>query len=142
MQPKVISKVLTPNDTGETGGHQDGICVPRDPEILSFFPTLDVKTKNPRAILSIFDGDKEWDFAFIYYNGRFFGGTRNEYRLTGMARYFRDMGLTSGDTVVLTRNEDGHYSISYIKNENATNGIIVITSTKWKSIKMQGGTLR
>ena len=36
-----ISKILSANDTGETGGHQAGILVPKQEEILSFFPPLE-----------------------------------------------------------------------------------------------------
>ena len=86
-----ITKTLSANDVGETGGHQAGILVPKEREILSFFPSLNPRDKNPRVTL-VFrepDGITRWDFNFIYYNNRFFGGTRNEYRLTCMTKYFR-----------------------------------------------------
>ena len=34
MKPKCISKVLSSNDTGETGSHQAGILIPKGGEIL------------------------------------------------------------------------------------------------------------
>ena len=37
---KSITKVLSANDTGETGGHQAGILVPKEERLLSFFPAL------------------------------------------------------------------------------------------------------
>lgn len=55
---------------------------------------------------------REWEFAFIYYNNRLFGGTRNEYRLTRMTRYIREQGLLPGDEVLLTRDENLSYSIA------------------------------
>jgi len=58
-----ISKVLSANDVGVTGGHQAGILIPKNPDILSFFPTLGNKDKNPRAQLRFLDQDgREWFF--------------------------------------------------------------------------------
>ena len=114
MTEMTISKVLSANDAGETGGHQAGLLVPKRPELLAFFPLLDSAVKNPRVHLSFNDDlGREWEFAFIYYNNRFFGGTRNEYRLTRMTQYMRDAGLASGDAVILRRAPSGSYSISY-----------------------------
>ena len=83
-----IEKMLSRNDTGETGGHQAGILIPKKPEILSFFPSLNSEEKNPRLLITFHDHmGEQWSFYFIYYNNKFFGGTRNEYRLTGMTKY-------------------------------------------------------
>src|ERR1700743_3002140 len=102
-----ITKVLSANDTGDTGGHQAGILIPKDPKLLGFFPKLDPASPNPRVILYFVDGSGErWEFAFIYYNNRLFGGTRNEYRLTRMTRYMRENGLVPGDQVTLSRDGD------------------------------------
>ena len=38
MATNAIEKTLSKNDTGETGGHQAGILVPKEPDILGFFP--------------------------------------------------------------------------------------------------------
>lgn len=119
MTEMTISKVLSANDTGETGGHQAGLLIPKRPELLAFFPPLDSGVKNPRVHLSfIDDSGKDWEFAFIYYNNRFFGGTRNEYRLTRMTRYMREAALVSGDAVVLRRAPTGSYSISYRRHRD------------------------
>jgi hypothetical protein len=100
-----LHKVLSKNDTGETGGHQDGFHIPKTQEALSFFPQLEEGVKNPRAQIAFIDPEtnEQWVFSFIYYNNRLFGGTRNEYRLTRVARYIKRKGLSSGDTVMLDR---------------------------------------
>ncbi len=104
MKPEAIEKILSANDTGDTGGHQAGILVPKNKDILSFFPTLDAASKNPRAIIkAVDDNGREWTFTFIYYNNKFFGGTRNEYRLTGMTAFFREFNLKPSDKVILRR---------------------------------------
>lgn len=115
-RPKAITKTLSPNDTGETGGHQAGICVPKGGEVLRFFPDLGNDEKNPRASLYFVDpSGKEWKFNFIYYNNKFFDpeGTRNEYRLTGMTAFFRENSLKAGDDITLIHNDDETYSICY-----------------------------
>jgi hypothetical protein len=129
--------MLSRNDTGETGGHQAGILVPKDPEVLAFFPLLDTSEKNPRHIMTFGDnfGDK-WTFAFIYYNNAFFGGTRNEYRLTRMTPYLRRHNLKSGDTITLHRSQDGIYTITYRRlreTQQSTDGTLKL-GTNWKVV--------
>jgi len=112
--PDAISKTLSANDTGETGGHQAGILVPKGGRILSFFPALDKNSKNPRHTLVFYDDAAgRWDFEFIYYNNVFFGGTRNEYRLTGMTSFFRSHNLKAGDELLLRRDDDSRRYVTY-----------------------------
>lgn len=115
MEKKTISKLLSANDTGETGGHQAGILVPKEKSLLSFFPALDPAEYNPRAhMIFIDDSEEKWEFAFIYYNNRLHQrGTRNEYRLTRMTRYIREAHLIPGDDVTLTRETDGTFHVSF-----------------------------
>ncbi|NLK89115.1 MAG: hypothetical protein GX276_03090 [Clostridiaceae bacterium] len=132
----VIEKVLSANDTGETGGHQAGILVPKEPRILGFFPSLNVHTKNPRAVLDMLDDTgHEWTFHFIYYNNRFFGGTRNEYRITGMTAFFREFNLRTGDAVIFRRISAKHLNISYRRAAAMQNRKIIHLSSTWKVIK-------
>lgn len=113
-RPRAITKVLSRNDTGETGGHQAGILIPKNPTILAFFPRLDSSIKNPRVRILFSDPLRsQWRFSFIYYNNNFFGGTRNEYRLTSMTSFMRSHNLKAGDRIVLLRNDDEVYSLSY-----------------------------
>lgn len=122
MSKQTITKILSANDTGETGGHQAGLLIPREKRILSFFPALDPSRRNPRAHLRFEDqGGHFWEFAFIYYNNKLFGGTRNEYRLTRMTKYIRQASLVTGDEVTMDYHTSGGYSISYRRaNEPAT----------------------
>ncbi|HWA09478.1 MAG TPA: ATP-binding protein [Chthoniobacteraceae bacterium] len=102
----VFRKVLSLNDTGETGAHVAGLLVPKTD--LSFFPALDLAEKNPRAEVVATDPDgRTWSLNFIYYNNEFFGGTRNEYRLTGLTAFFSANDLHAGDAVVLEKNTAG-----------------------------------
>ena len=118
-RPIAITKVLSLNDTGETGGHQAGILVPKGGEVLRFFPDLGNEEKNPRTSMYFLDDTgKTWKLNFIYYNNKFFDpkGTRNEYRLTGMTAFFRENGLHAGDTITLSHRQDGTDLISYRRN--------------------------
>jgi hypothetical protein len=134
MTAQIIEKVLSANDTGETGGHQAGLLVPKDPSILDFFPLLDAFIKNPRTVLDMVDDrGREWAFNFIYYNNSLFGGTRNEFRLTGMTAFFREFDLKAGDTVILSRVSPKRLSISYRRAKRGI-GTIKISGT-WKVIQ-------
>ena len=138
-----ISKVLSANDSGETGGHQAGLLIPKKERILSFFPVLDAFVLNPRAHLH-FDDDsgRFWEFAFIYYNNRLFGGTRNEYRLTRMTRYIRESGLATGDEIVMHRDSAGNYSVSYRRSNtqpvsmNEAGGTVIRLGAGWKVVNI------
>ena len=109
-----IHKILSANDVGETGGHQAGILVPKNGELLAFFPSLDKAVMNPRMTLVMREkeDDTRWEFNFIYYNNRLFkAGTRNEYRLTVMTKYLRSANAKTGDTLIFVKDEDASYKI-------------------------------
>lgn len=128
-RPTAITKILSMNDTGETGGHQAGILIPRGGDVLKFFPDLGCEEKNPRVSMYFTDeAGKEWKLNFIYYNNKFFdkNGTRNEYRLTGMTAYFRENGLKAGDMVILLHKTSGTDIIQY-KRSAATNIKTIVT---------------
>ena len=116
QRPRAITKELSRNDTGETGGHQAGMLIPRDPALLAFFPPLDGTAYNPRHKIVFHDvlGTK-WTFSFIYYNNSLFGGTRNEYRVTCMTPFMRAHNLHAGDKLTLTRDQENRYHITCIR---------------------------
>lgn len=132
-----ITKDLSRNDTGETGGHQAGMLIPRDVEILSFFPPLDPKEYNPRHQLVFRDplGSK-WTFSFIYYNNKFFGGTRNEYRLTCMTPFMRAHNLRAGDKLTLSRDEENRFHISYGRKNDSGKDDQLKLGTSWRIVKI------
>lgn len=140
---KSISKILSDNDIGDTGGHQAGMLIPKREYLLGFFPPLDITAKNPRTSMYFMDiSNKVWKFQFIYYNNKFFGGTRNEYRLTGMTGFYREANLKSGDEVVLTRKENQLF-ITYnrkkdivkeTETEYGTKKTIIVLGGGWKVI--------
>ena len=141
MTMQSISKILSANDIGATGGHQAGILIPRDPRILGFFPTLDAKLYNPRCHLMFSDDARQkWEFAFIYYNNALFSGTRNEYRLTRMTKYLRDAGLDVGDEVILRKNGPDGYSVRHRrKNQPEPKDGVLKLGSGWRVIQLDGG---
>ena len=119
MVSKVVKR-LTRNDLGLTGGHQAGICVPFKIVKLGFFPELDSSIKNPRLDIPFSFAGQTIVFSYVYYNGRLIGdGTRNEYRLTGMTKFFKDNNCAVDDLLEFSLNE-GKYSID-IKHQNKEN---------------------
>jgi hypothetical protein len=132
-----IKKILSPNDSGETGGHQAGILVPKNPDILKYFPIVDQNQKNPRTVLTFIDENGvKWKFTFIYYNNVYFGGTRNEYRLTGMTSFFRHNNLRTGDEIFFKKNADGDRFISYKRNTHTlvSDKKVLMLRDSWKVI--------
>jgi len=137
MGEQQIVKILSANDTGETGGHQAGILVPKEPELLAFFPELDPSQYNPRVHINFLDdGGTFWEFAFIYYNNAFFNGTRNEYRLTRMTKYIRQSGLVTGDELLLSRDDD-RYKVSFKRQRKAeVTGKVLQLGTGWRVVHL------
>ena len=111
---KKITKTLSANDVGANGAHQAGIHVPKKEDILSFFPQLNNDEKNPRVRMVFRDNeDKQWDFYFIYYNNKYFGGTRNEFRLTCISTYMKQNDLRQGDEIIFSIDDYGDRMISF-----------------------------
>jgi hypothetical protein len=142
MSPvRYIKKTLSANDTGETGANQAGILVPKVPEVLSFFPKLDGSEKNPRLTMFFYeeDGSTKWPFEFIYYNNKYFGGTRNEYRLTCMTQYLRAKYAQQGDEIEFRLDDNGRRSISIRRRKDLfteEEGILKL-SGGWKVVRVR-----
>jgi len=131
------AKLLSANDTGETGGHQAGILVPKsDAELLAFFPALDSNVKNPDAWIWCEDEfGKKWKLRYIYYNNKLHvnGGTRNEYRITWMTEYLRLSLAKAGDTVIFEETDKvGEYKIRLEKPRGLTD------KANYSTIKLAG----
>lgn len=140
IRTDAIQKILSKNDTGETGGHQAGILIPKKEEILSFFPNLSTNEKNPRVKITFTDiHGVKWDFSFIYYNNKLFGGTRNEYRLTGMTRFIRKNRLASGDELTLHRDLNENFTIRFTRQKDVQideDGELVLGNS-WTVVKIR-----
>jgi len=136
---RTISKVLSGNDTGETGSHQAGIYVPKDGQILSFFPKLPSSLKNPRKDLIVTDREgNEWGFIFVYYNNKHFGGTRDEYRLTCMTKFIGHHHLKIGDTLTLSKTSSDSYRVDYIRSSDNSAGKVLRLGNRWRAVNIKG----
>jgi len=133
-----ISKILSANDIGTTGSHQAGMFISKSDDVLQFFPKLDIAQKNPRAFLDIIDSEGAlWECAFIYYNNKFFGGTRNEYRLTRLQNMFKHFGIKPNDEMIMTVKNNASYQIEFLKNKSIKTTMETITiSNKWRVINI------
>ena len=132
-------KLLTKNDTGETGSGQEGITIPKNPGLLKYFPKLDKTKKNPRRNIQFID-DKHnfWDCSFVYYNNKYFNGTRDEYRLSGTKSFIKNYNLRANDKIIFSRDLNGRRKINYEKSIN-TNNIenIIRISSNWKERRVR-----
>jgi hypothetical protein len=136
-RPCAIKKELSRNDTGLTGAHQAGIHIPRRPDILAFFPSLNPKERNPRHTLVFHDETgARWVFIFIYYNNHFFGGTRNEYRLTCMTPFLRAHNLQPGDTITLIRDTQNRLTITYRRLSASVDDGVLRLGASWKIVSI------
>ena len=136
IENKKISKILTKTDTGESGSHQSGPGITK--KFIDFFPDLpSVQKKNPHKEIDFKGRDKTWTLKFIYYNNKFFGGTRNEHRLTLIKKYYKKYDLKSGDELILSK-KDGIYYIDHNKNngEKTESSEVIKLSNKWRKIKL------
>lgn len=134
-----LSKVLSANDVGQTGSHQAGIAVPRQPDALSFFPRLDASAHNPRRVVQVLDRSSRelMELNYIYYNGKLHGrSTRNEYRLTGLTRLFAMHDARPGDRLDFTWSELTGYAVELVREPEAESSEsgdddIIVLSGEW-----------
>lgn len=142
-----LFKVLSRNDTGETGGHQSGISIPKVIASSSIFPKMSKDILNPRKILVFIDeAGKEWNFPYIYYNDKYHGKPLNkchdEYRLTCTTEYIRDHNIRSGDQIWFAIDNNGQRNIGFLragqtipKIEEEEDGVVIIKIRSWTNIK-------
>lgn len=133
-----ITKILTKNDLGRTGAHQAGIHVPKEIFVTGIFAQLPTNRKNPRAkIIAQDPKGRKWEYTFIYYNNKFFGGTRNEARLTGISSFLKNEIATPGDLIVFQkRNGMLHVSIERQSETSHSGTVTVSVSSLWRAINI------
>ena len=112
-------KRLSDNDVGITHSHQAGFLIPKLFVKEGLFEEMSDEVLNPRLRLKFRDLADGTDIylTYIYYNNKFFEGTRHEYRLTGLTRWIKNHGLKSGDTIQISRLDKYDYTIGIIKAE-------------------------
>ena len=83
------------------------------------FEELSDEILNPRLRLKLVDlnDGSHLYCSYIYYNNRNFGGTRLEYRLTGLTRWIKNYGLHSGDVIQISRIGALDYSVGILKDK-------------------------
>lgn len=100
------SKFITPNDTGDTGGHQAGFHIHKKSWSLLFNSEGEKGTNKDKFVTIKWQDDFETSSRFIYYGV----GTRNEYRLTRFGKGFPFLNEDNvGDLLVLTKQEEEYY---------------------------------
>jgi hypothetical protein len=126
-------KRLSENDVGETKSHQAGFLIPKEFVKNGLFEELPNTELNPRLKLKVLDlsDGSELFTSYIYYNNRFFGGTRYEYRLTGLTRWIKNHGLRSGDILQINRIAKHDYSIEILKGERKPSSL---SSESWVAL--------
>ena len=125
-----VSKLLTRNDTGETGGHQSGITITKFAANSGVFPEMTTRELNPRRTLVFRDfKGKSWAFEYIYYNDVFFGKPKhqphNEHRLTCTMQFIREYNLKSGDEIWFAIDESGSLYIGYYRHASLAQDKII-----------------
>lgn len=108
-------RFITANDTGETGGHQEGFYIPKSSYSL-FFNKEGIRGSNNDKFIKIkWQDDFETGSRAIYYGV----GTRNEYRLTRFGRDFPFLTEEyTGALLIITRQSEGYYSAFVLNNED------------------------
>lgn len=126
-------KTLSENDVGSTNTHQAGFLIPKEFVKKGLFDELPNKSLNPRLRLKILDltDRSEIYCSYIFYNNRNFGGTRLEYRLTGLTRWIKNQGLRSGDVIQISRTGKQDYSIDILKDRRKPSTLSV---ESWEAI--------
>lgn len=112
-------KFITPNDTGETGGHQSGYHIHKNAWSL-LFESPGEKGSNKEKLVKIkWQNDFETESRFIYYGV----GTRNEYRLTRFGKGFPFLSEDNvGDILILAKRAETFYEAFILQTEDDIEG--------------------
>jgi hypothetical protein len=132
-------KRLSDNDVGTTNSHQAGFLIPKLFVREGLFEELTDEELNPSVRLKFRDLTDGTDIylSYIYYNNKFFEGTRHEYRLTGLTRWIRNHGLKSGDTIQISRLNKYDYTIGIIKAERRPSSL---SEESWTALYGKAGS--
>lgn len=132
-------KRLSDNDVGITNSHQAGFLIPKLFVREGLFEELTDQELNPRVRLKFRDLTDGTDIylSYIYYNNKFFEGTRHEYRLTGLTRWIKNHGLKSGDTIQISRINKYDYTIGIIKAERRPSSL---SEESWTALYGKAGS--
>ncbi len=108
-------KFITANDSGETGGHQDGFHIPK--------PATPVLFRREFHKGEFYEEDVqiEWEDGYITQSSiKYYGQkTRDEYRLTRFGRGFDyHERISTGDVLVISRIDYGIFKAFILKTEN------------------------
>ena len=124
---------LTANDLGETGSHQAGFLIPKGLIRGGLFPELSTSQRNPRSRLKLTrrSAGDVYFLNFIYYNNKLFGGTRDEYRLTGISAMLRDYGIKVGDQIEFARIGEFDFEFEIIKQNRKS---LLLNEDSWRLI--------
>lgn len=111
-----IEKILSANDVGKTNSHQAGFLIPSHLVKMNLFPTLEDEELNPRLLVNLLDLKNSYEYVvnYIKYNNRKFGGTRYEYRLTGVLDLIRHNSLRAGDSIFFRPINFDSFSVSFL----------------------------
>lgn len=133
MNIKSVEKILSANDLGLNNTHQSGLLIPKKLVRQNFFPQLTKLERNPRAKFRLHDSKYGGIFAasYIYYNNKEFGGTRSEYRLTGVTRLLQDWSLKPGDGFIFEKVSTYEYLVSFRRSPRKA---MALTLESWNTI--------
>ena len=73
---------------------------------------------------------------YICDNNKFFDGTRNEFRLTGMTAFIRQYNLMAGDKIILSRESDGRRLITHKRGKKENQVNVLKLGSSWKVVNI------
>jgi len=132
---EIIEKTLSRNDVAETGAHQSGPYVGTSRTVPDFFPALDLTERDPHEALTFLDpAGRSYHFELRYWT------VKDEYHLSHMTQYFRDHGVTSGDVLVLRRDDDGTLHVDIRPAGEAAEGQVLGRVGAWRIRSLPAAT--
>jgi len=129
----IAQRTLTANDLGLTGSHQSGFLIPKSLVRGGLFPSMSKTERNPRVRLKLVQRPfaTQYFASYIYYNNKYSGGTRDEYRLTGILKLLRTEGFQTGDVIEFRRTSKFDYDFRVIKKPRSSS---LLDAASWNLI--------
>jgi hypothetical protein len=106
--------------------------------MIDFFPTLSTEELNPWIWLSMSTSDGQvCRCRYVYYNSKpLLVGTRDEYRITRVAKLLQRLRPGDGDTMEFARTAETEYAVRILGEDQKGGSLVLRSDGRWAEVRL------